>query len=394
MAVLVLNKHPYRELLKDGSVLLPVPPDERVLLSTVYNGGLDGHDPADFPTVSVCDFTDEEEILVAARWLASRTPVTRVVAVHEKLMGLAARLREELGCGGQGVASTTRFRDKVVMKQTLLDAGYESVPQFQVVSGDLAELPWDGSRFVVKSAHSVGASEVRIVADLASLNAARRELAHHSPVVEVEEFVDGDMYHCDAVVEDGRVTFVAVCRYLAAPGAFAPGTWAGSQLLPGGPLRDRMVAENARVLGVLGLEAGVTHLEFFLTPDGDLVFCEVAARPGGGGIVEIVRAVHGVDLRRAAFAVQCGRPAPHPEPQDGPPLAAVVGVYPTDGAPADLAAVVPAGTLEYVRGALNGSPVRHCTDYAHRFVIGGRTEDELADLRRQITTLVDDRGWE
>lgn len=378
MRVLLINRHNLGWATGESGAYLPVPPEDRFLITRTFGHGLAGYDSAGFPNVAVIDTYYPERTEAVANWLIETRGIDRVVALHEKDMILAARLRAAHGLAGLGPDVTLRFRDKVLMKDTLVAAGYRDVPGFRAVRPDesLEALPWPGP-VVVKNRGGVGASEVVIAHSLAAANQAVRQLAAGPLGVEVEEYIDGGMVHCDAVVAGGRVVFAAVSQYIAQPGRFAPGGVAGSVLLTSGDLRERIVSETSRVLGLLGLDDGVTHVEFFHTPGGGLVFCEAAARPGGGGISDIVERAYGVDLVRCAVELQCGHP-PRLELKPPPhPVVGVVGVYhrTTSGnmPVTDLPLTVPdVVSYAFDRPEVSGK-VRHCTDYAHKVIIATAT---------------------
>jgi hypothetical protein len=53
------------------------------------------------------------------------------------------------------------------------------------------------------------------------------------------------------------------------------------------------------------IKSAVLHLEAFIGPEG-LIFCEVAARPGGAGIVDAFEATRGINLDHAKILIDCG----------------------------------------------------------------------------------------
>lgn len=397
MKVLVINSSPYGELFRNGICRLPVPPSDRLLVSTESNGGLRGHDHADFPAVACCtDINDEELVRKAVYELAATTRPDRIVTISEQLILVAAQLREELGLEGQDLSSALRFRDKVVMKNALRDAGCPEIPRFITADRELPELPWQAERYVVKSRLGFGSRAVQVVSDLHEMNLARRELDAIQPGIEVEEYVEGEMYHCDAVVYGGVPVFASVCRYLTPPGIFRSVATRGSVTLGEGTLRQRIVDYNAEVLRHLGLRDGVTHLEVFHTPDDRVVFCEIAARPGGGGICTVVRQAYGVDLITAALRTQSGFPPQAPARPDGR-LWGLIGYYPqpgllpapidTDPLPEDL------GIQHYFTGCVRPGPAQSSTDYAHKFVVSAATPEEFQRRWDDVSDVVAACGW-
>jgi hypothetical protein len=53
-----------------------------------------------------------------------------------------------------------------------------------------------------------------------------------------------------------------------------------------------------QVLRALGMGDGMTHMEWFRKPDGEVVFGEVACRPGGACVVDMMNYTCDIDLFR------------------------------------------------------------------------------------------------
>jgi len=390
MKILVMNRHELDWTTGPNGDYVPAEPSNRFLITRTFGSGLAGHRPQSFPNVFVLDTVDMVRLEQVARWIIRTYGINFVVALHEKDMLLAARLRDEHALPGMGYERTLPFRDKALMKETLLAAGYRKLPQFRTLApGEVVEsVPWSG-RTVVKSRWGVGSSQVRIAPDIDAVNRAREELERTGDELQLEEFVEGPMYHCDSVVRDGEVSFTASSEYIARPGEYGPARVAGSVLVSDRHLREKLDRENTEVLRILGMESGVTHAEFFGRPSGELVFCEVAARPGGGGIDDIVVAGHGVQLIRAAVELQCGLSPDLSHCSEEPTtVAGVIGIYHrADGRDHEVDDVLTVpGTTSYkfAPQEIAGS-VRHCTDYAHKIIVDAPTHDEfMARLDRVV----------
>lgn len=391
----LISRNIYASLHHAGRCLVPTDEVDIRLVTHPY-GGTTGLDPERFPHVSVCDTNDEQQVLAVCDWLVRQHGARRVMAVHERMLIPAAKVRAAHGLPGMDLETTLLFRDKTAMKRAVREAAAAAVPRFAELraASDLDGFDWSAGRKVVKSRWGMGGEDVFVVADRAGAEAVLERIELAEDGWEIEEFVEGAMYHCDAVVQDGEVRFAAVSRYLAKPGDFAPGSCAGSMLLGHDePLWDRIRETNARVLKALGLQDGVTHLEVFHTPADELVFCEVAARPGGGGIDRIIERAYGCNLSEGAYRLQAGL-----DPRIGPDAAsrpahgawAVLGFYPEAGtatgqeADRDGTPGIPEhrftelGIAEHVRaGAPGAGGVRHCVDYRDRYVLGAPDRAEL-----------------
>ncbi len=260
--------------------------------------------------LAVATFNDLATVVGAARWMARHADITRVVAVEDTAVDLAAEIREDLQLPGLGTSVARRFRDKLTMRNVARAAGI-AVPPFAHALNEQALsafLEREGGPFLVKPRsqassrgiiHAQAPDEARSVVD--ALGDGR---ATHL----VERFVAGDVFHVDAVVEGGHVIFAEVHRYrrplleVAASGDMMITT----TVERGSRLDQDLRATHARVLAALGLVRGVAHTELIVGRDGVPVFLESAARVGGASIPALVEATTGMDLWRAQVELELG----------------------------------------------------------------------------------------
>ncbi|WP_431981512.1 GNAT family N-acetyltransferase [Streptomyces qinglanensis] len=312
-------------------------PEEKSRLVAVTQDGVDVGEG--FLRVhSVPDYTDDAAVLATAREAVRRHGPRAVLAFAEVDVRRAAALRAEFGLPGLDTATADVYRDKVLMKERAGAAGLR-VPAFAPVAGvaDVVDFMarHPDRRVVVKPRDASGSTGVRVLdrpeqaAELAGAIAA-------TPY-EVEEFVEGALHHVDAFRIDGVPVATVPSRY-ADEGCLAH--WADAPLtsrnLPAeDPLAERLRAETWRLAEALSSPPTLClHAEFFVTPTGGIVLCEVAARIGGGPIPAMLRPVLGLDPRELWARVECGLPVDADlvrKHAESAPLAAFCGLPPSRG---------------------------------------------------------------
>lgn len=302
--VLLFNLHTYESVLGNPRIGALIKELDVHVLSTFY--GVRERDPRWYPHVTVCDLGDREVVDSAVDWIVSKYGIGYAVAVHESALLMAARARTQHGLPGLGIDEVMRFRDKVLMKTILQDAGI-SVPKFvSLTSEDVIDtVNWERGAHIIKSRWGTGGRYSQIANNRHEALAWWRANRPAPDSYEMEEFVDGEMLHCDAITQQGAVVFASVGKYIFSPGGFASRTMGGSYLLKPGALEKSVVAFNGGVLRALGVLNGVTHLEVFSTPNNELIFCEIAIRPGGGEIDRLNELAHGISILEAAIRLEC-----------------------------------------------------------------------------------------
>lgn len=229
----------------------------------------------------------------------------RLVVLTERLLLPAARLRDDLDVAGDRPDDVLPFRDKILMKEFLASRGIR-VPRFAAYStGAALELLREFDSLVIKPRQGAGAQDVHFVKNPADIDDFEARFRGNLDDFEVEEYIEGQLYHIDSVVQDSRVIAATAGRSLHAPTVFASQKHYWDIEVAPGELLDRLLTFNQQVISCHPGFTGVTHHEAFVTAD-DIVFCEIAARWGGGGIRPGFRFRTGIDLISAMLAAQVG----------------------------------------------------------------------------------------
>lgn len=245
-------------------------------------------------------------------WLRGRE-VDRVLANWEVMVLTAARLRERLGVPGMTVDAVHGFRDKQLMKQRVAAAGLR-VPRAErvrTVAETRAAADRIGFPLIVKPIAGAGSADTYRVDDAAALDAALARM-HHVTEASCEEFVEGDEYTFDTVCIAGAPVFENVAQYLPRPLDARSHEWISPVIITvrdlAQPALAGGIALGRRVLGALGMGDGFTHMEWYRTARGEVVFGEIGCRPGGAHLVDQMNYTCDIDLfREWARAVCWGR---------------------------------------------------------------------------------------
>ncbi len=257
--------------------------------------------------VTVRDGLDTRQLVEAARLLAQRHGgLHRMVGILEPLQTQLAEARQALGIPGTNPVTADLFRDKARMKDELRRHGLPCARHAVIRSWADAEafVAQVGFPLVVKPPAGMGSKSTWRIENTDELAAALRAL-HASPErpALAEEFLRGREFSFETITIDGQVRFESATRYYPAPLEVMETPWIQWVVVLPRNIEGPDYAD-ARALGVkavtaLGLETGMTHMEWFRRDDGSLAIGEIAARPPGANIVRMNSFAHDADMYRA-----------------------------------------------------------------------------------------------
>lgn len=238
-----------------------------------------------------------------------------IIATHEIDILRAARLRTLFQLPGQQYPSALFFRKKTAMKQFLNNHHVTGIPAFQAVeyAADLLDFMQKKSfPFIIKPDMGTGSEGIKIFNDATEvvrfINETNLFQANCPVDLQVEEFIEGQMYHINGFILNGKIINCWPCVYPRQSIEMTRGNAASSYLLSSGnPLVKRLNDFAKEILQTLPTPLHTPfHLEVFHTPKDEIIFCEIASRIGGKGVRQAWQESFGIS--KSAF---CPYPSRH-----------------------------------------------------------------------------------
>lgn len=244
----------------------------------------------------------EAAIRREAQLLAELGPFTHVIAGREESVVPAAIARRVLGVRGPATSTVLRCHDKLKMKNYLASRG---VRMTDFLDGDVDLEPEAiverlGLPIVLKERALGGRRGIEFLPDAAALRERVRkgrllERFVDAPEVSVESFVSKGQIQLENVTEYARKEHVNIVPARLDDRA-----------------RTKILDLNRGVLRALKIQRGMTHTEIYVTREGPL-FGEIALRPPGGYIMDLLKLAWGFDAWAAFVALELDRPFAFPQ---------------------------------------------------------------------------------
>ncbi|MCC5943514.1 MAG: ATP-grasp domain-containing protein [Bernardetiaceae bacterium] len=237
------------------------------------------------------DSSRESDWIALAQRLEGNN-ISAVLAMSEKSVLPSAWLRHHLGLRGNSIKNAELCTDKLYMKQAAREAQILTT-DFWHADTNLTQTPIEALGlpiFVKKRVGSGSRDTYQIKEEKALLkNPSADELA--------EAFIEGVEFSMEAIVYEGKTLFVNFTQY-------SEPQW--ENIVPA-PIDDALQTAtyemHSRAIKAFGIRNGITHMEVFDTAKG-LVFGEIAARPPGGHITELIELAYNFNIWKAWFELE------------------------------------------------------------------------------------------
>ena len=262
-----------------------------------------------WPRESIDEFFDmpslgnRSDITHAVAYLARSRQIDLIVALDDFDVDTAAHLREHFRMPGMGDSLARNFRDKLAMRTTARNAGllvpeFTGVFNYDLLREFMARVPPPWLLKPRSEASSMGIKKINHSDELWPI---LESLGDQGSFFVMEQFVPGDVYHVDGLMDNGKVMFSMAHKYGQPPlSVYAGGgVFITRSLDRKSDESKALIGFNKQVLKAMGLVRGATHSEYIKShADGQLYFLENAARVGGANIAECVEAASEVNLWR------------------------------------------------------------------------------------------------
>ena len=232
--------------------------------------------------------------------------IDRIMGMLEQIQVSLGEIRDHLGIPGMGAVAANNFRDKSVMKSVLRESGLPCARHALVTS------PREGLEFASQSGYPVivkppagagakGTYRIENEQRLAEcLNFVKP--SQQTPTV-LEEFVIGQEHSFDSICLQGKMLWSSISHYWPGPLDVVREPWIQwTVVIPREtdlPQYQSIKKIAPAALSALGMQTGLSHMEWFLRPDGSVAISEVGARPPGAQFTSLISYAHDFNLYKA-----------------------------------------------------------------------------------------------
>ena len=244
----------------------------------------------------------------------------KIACCYEGDVSLSCKVREYFSLPGMGYNDSLLFRDKAKTK-AFLQKQKINVPKF--VKIDPMKLVEDFNYFnsvaksldlpfIIKPTSSGGGYGVYKISSYEDIVELKKQLTSDAHLdYEAEEFLVGNLYHCDIIMRDSNIVFAECSIYNHQYFGFEKHTVIGSAPLDDNDTEKAQIINFCKtVIEKIGAFDGSYHCEVYKNID-KITFLELGARPAGALIMQMYELMYEINLLDFNLAVQADLDYPH-----------------------------------------------------------------------------------
>lgn len=259
------------------------------------------------------DFFDKNELHSLIKKIKKNFSIEALYSPKENLIEVAGECRTRFGIKGLQENQTLAVRNKWIMKEMLNQNGIETLAH--AIIDDTHDLlhfiEKNGFPFIAKPLSGFASLKTKKICNineaLSFHEIIKNEVSHYL----VEDFINGEEYHCDSVVHNRTVKFASVSKYLyncldiatekKPPASIVYPNKASNQAT------KKIQELNKSVIEILGINNSITHGEYFVTSTGKVYLGEIGARIGGADVMpQCILNSFGIDFFDAMVDIELG----------------------------------------------------------------------------------------
>jgi phosphoribosylaminoimidazole carboxylase (NCAIR synthetase) len=230
----------------------------------------------------------------------------RLIGILEPMMVQLAEARARFNIPGTRPEVADLFRDKSRMKDALRAAGLP-VAKHKLIRSDADAQAFTeevGFPMILKPPAGMGAKATFRVSSLNELLRAINGMgvSQNNPIL-AEEMLRGREHSMETITINGRPLTASISDYMPSCLEVLENPWIQwACVLPreeNTPAQEAGRKMGAAAIQALGLDSGMTHMEWFEKADGSLAIGEIAQRPPGANITRMTGLAHDIDAYRA-----------------------------------------------------------------------------------------------
>lgn len=251
---------------------------------------------------------NEANLLNAALHIDKQKRITKVLNFSESGVLIAYQIKKRLNLFENQNYDGQVFRNKIAMKDCAAKSNI-ILPKYQKINSenDIHNfLNVQGYPVVIKPIDGIGSVNTFLLKNDNELNEIKDKIIYSSYVI--EEYIEGDVYHIDGLIDNGEIKCIIPSKYGVKCIEYTKKSICSSQLNEQEQYYNELVLYTKKIVASFPFELTSTfHLEVFIKPNGEIVFCEVGARTGGA-FVNNASALKLIDLNQSLFRASIGLP--------------------------------------------------------------------------------------